>query len=103
MAKSTKAKTVTTKKAVKKPVVKRTTKKHVAKKTADNTPFMQVKITDQTIYWLIFGVAAIVFAIWLYSLDAKVRDLYDQIDANTYRDSPSLHTPDETDSSTSEK
>lgn len=94
MAKSTKAKTTAPKKVVKKPVAKRTaTKKSVSAKSSADTSFMQVKITDQTIYWLIFGAAAIVFALWLYSLDAKVRDLYDQIDANTYRDAPALNAP----------
>lgn len=77
--KTTKAKTV--KKAAPK---KQTAKKH-ANNAVTQSQFMEARITDQTIYWLIFGAAAIVFALWLFSLDAKIRDLYDQIDANTYQ------------------
>ena len=93
MAKATKAKTTTTtKRTTKKPVVaaKRVTPKKKAVK-ATEAPFMQARVTDQTLYWLIFGAAAIMFALWLFSLDAKVRDLYDQIDANTYSAEPTLN------------
>lgn len=106
MAKATKAKTTTTtKKVVKKPAVsaKRVTTKKRVSKQASEPEFMQVRVTDQTLYWLIFGAAAITFALWLFSLDAKVRDLYDQIDANTYSASSSLDQPAETDSSTVEE
>jgi len=81
MAKTTAAKTkaTATKKAPKKSV--KTTRQVQSRATTD---FFEARITDQTLYWLIFGAAAIIFALWLFSLDAKVRDLYDQIDANTY-------------------
>lgn len=77
--------TTTTKKAAKKTAAA----KHVApkKKTASvaaEPAFFEARFTEQSLYWIIFGLAAITFALWLFSLDAKVRDLYDQIDANTY-------------------
>jgi hypothetical protein len=72
---------------------KKTTKKRSAtpKQTADSANFFEVRLTEQSLYWLIFGAASIAFALWLFSLDAKVRDLYDQVDANTN----SMHYPAE--------
>lgn len=88
MATAKKAKpAATTKKAAKKPTtVKRTTKKQVMGADAQ-TDFFEVRFSNQSVYWVIFGIAAIVFALWLFMLDAKVRDLYDQIDANNYNTS----------------
>ncbi len=89
MAKATKAKTkpttTTAKKVTKKPstVSKRVSTKKAAAKT-QQPPFFQIRVTDQTLYWLIFGTVSILFAMWVYTLDARVRDLYDQIDINTY-------------------
>lgn len=77
--------TTTTKKTVKKPAVaKRVTTKKRVKKAAQEPAFFEMKFTDQTVYWIIFGAVAILFAIWLYTLDAKIRDLYDQVDAKSY-------------------
>lgn len=89
MATAKKSKTpATTKKPVKPPVkkpttVKRTTKKQVNTSSAQ-PDFFEIRFSSQSLYWIIFGVASIVFALWLYTLDAKVRDLYDQVDANSY-------------------
>ena len=84
MAKATKPKTkaAVAKKTTKKPVAKRPTTKRVVSKKSTEPPFMQFQITQQTLHWIIFGAVSIAFAIWIYSLDAKVRDLYDQADAN---------------------
>lgn len=89
MAKTTspKTKSVTTKR----PTAKKSTPKKTARsatKAAAQQPFLEFRITQQTLYWLIFGAAAITFTMWLYTLDARVRDLYDQLDVNSY----SLHT-----------
>lgn len=81
MAKSAKAKT-TTKSPAKKPAVKRAAAKKT--KAAAEPQFTEVRFTQQTIYWMIFGAASVIFALWLYTLDARIRDLYDQIDANSY-------------------
>ena len=86
MAKTTKAKTkvtTSTRKTSKKPAVEKkvTAKKKAAPATSPQ--FMQASLTSQSLYWVIFGVAAILFALWLYTLDARIRDLYDQIDQNT--------------------
>ncbi len=89
MAKTVKAKTKTTtaKKVTKKPAVaaKKAAPKKRAVSTATAKPqFFQIRITDQSLYWLIFGAVAILFAMWIYTLDGRVRDLYDQIDIDTY-------------------
>ena len=88
MAKTTKAKakkTTTSTKVTKKPTtVKRTISKKRTSAASSQAPFMQPKFTQESLYWIIFGAVAILFAMWIYTLDAKVRDLYDQIDANTY-------------------
>lgn len=90
MAKAAKPKTkaTTTKKTTvkkptaKRPVTKRTVSKRTVAKRTEEEPFMQFKLTQQTLHWIIFGAVSIAFALWIYSLDAKVRDLYDQADAN---------------------
>lgn len=79
-----KAKTTTaTKMAAKKPAAaKRPAAKKTVKSAAKQPGFFEAKFTEQSVYWLIFGAVAILFAIWIYQLDSKVRDLYDQVDAN---------------------
>lgn len=51
---------------------------------AEDRPFLEFRITEQTLYWLILGVVSIVFALWILTLDARVQKLYDEIDANSY-------------------
>lgn len=86
MATTATAKTkVTTKKVAKKPAAARhAAPKKKAASVAAQPAFFEARFTDQSLYWIIFGAAAIIFALWLFALDAKVRDLYDQIDANAY-------------------
>jgi hypothetical protein len=50
----------------------------------DDRPFFEFRITQQTLYWAILGVISIAFALWVYTLDARIQKLYDEIDANTY-------------------
>ena len=44
--------------------------------------FMTFRISRQTIYWMIFGVAVIALALWVANLQRNINDLYDQIDQN---------------------
>lgn len=84
MAAQAKAKT-TNKKVAKKTVApKRTVTKKSFKKVNREPAFFEMKFTEQSVYWIIFGAVAILFTIWLYTLDSKIRDLYDQVDANAY-------------------
>ena len=80
-AKKTATKTTKTKKTTKKP--QSVAKRIVRKDTLSREEFFKIRFTDQTLYWLIFGTASILFALWVYTLDSRVRDLYDQIDKNT--------------------
>lgn len=98
MAKTGKAKaktTTTVKKVTKKPatVTKKVAPKKKTKAAVATKPeFFQVRVTDQSLYWLIFGAVAILFAMWVYTLDSRVRDMYDQIDMNTTNIDAALET-----------
>lgn len=83
MAKAKKSLTAATKqkKSTKHP--KSAAKRIIRREPINREQFFTVKITDQSLYWLIFGIVAILFALWVYTLDARVRDLYDQIDMTT--------------------
>lgn len=92
MAKAAKAKATTTrKKTIKKPAgaAKRVTTKKKSQ-AASSSNFFDFRVTEQTVYWLIFGAVSILFTLWIYTLDARVRDLYDQVDLNTYDSNPGL-------------
>lgn len=77
----------------KKPVKKPVAKKVVAKKSSTRmsspasastrSDFMQTKFTEQTVYWLIIGVAVIALAAWVLSLQVQLNQMYDDIDATT--------------------
>ena len=87
--------------AKKKPSKKPTPKKSVKKSTtrvaarpssvahrsfqrsANSTEFMQARFTEQTVYWLIIGAAVIGLAIWVLSIQVRLNDMYDAIDAQT--------------------
>jgi hypothetical protein len=63
----------------------------------DDRPFFEFKVTQQTLYWTIFGAVAIAFALWVYTLDAGIQKLYDEIDRSTYStnfDMPTKKTAD---------
>ena len=81
--------------AKKKPTKKSTAAKPSARKTLasqkkavsfaskSDVKFMQARFSEQTVYWLIIGVAVIALAVWVLSLQVKLDDIYDQIDAQT--------------------
>lgn len=86
---TTAKKTSTTKKATtskRRPTVRRAAakpKKPAVRSfrcSAETDPFMTLKITKQTIYWLIIAVAAIAFTLWIMKLQGDINDLYDQIE-----------------------
>ncbi len=73
--------------ATKKPVAKKApAKKSVAKRPVSKAaqthhrPFMQAKFTEQTIYWLIIGIAVIALAAWVLSLQVQLNEMYDAIE-----------------------
>ena len=91
---SPKTKTTTTKKT---PAKNAPAKKAVARKTpvskkrkkaeyesfqlaTETEDFMTVRLSKQTVYWLILGVISIAFAWYTMSLTMSINDLYDQID-----------------------
>lgn len=42
--------------------------------------FMTFRITHEACYWLIFGAAVILLALWVLSVNIKLNNVYDQID-----------------------
>ena len=74
---------------------KSTTKKKTAvrKKTAaskapvsfkleqDRDNFTSTKFTSQSLYWIIFGIVVIAFALWVTKLQSDIQDIYDRIDS----------------------
>lgn len=68
--------------ATKKPSQARRTSKSSASRAQSANPqsqFMQTKVTQQTIYWLIIGAAVIALTVWVLSLQRQLNDIYDQI------------------------
>lgn len=52
--------------------------------------FMSFRFTVQTVYWLILSVLVLALGIWVISLNTKINDIYNQIDASN---SDTLVTP----------
>jgi|JI10StandDraft_1071094.scaffolds.fasta_scaffold204026_2 hypothetical protein len=75
-------KTVAKKPAPKKVATKKSVPRKSSAASASNTSdFMQTKFTEQTVYWLIIGVAVIALAAWVLSLQVQLNQMYDDIDA----------------------
>lgn len=85
MAKGKTAKTTpkssTAKKRATTPKVAKTNTAKPRYREARTKDFMVIQFTRDTLYWLIFGLVAIIFVIWVMSLQHQVNDLYDQIHA----------------------
>lgn len=64
----------------------------VSFQAADDRPFFEFRVTQQTLYWVIFGAVSIAFALWVYTLDARIQTLYDEIDASTYAEGYDMST-----------
>ena len=82
VAKSTVAKKPT--KVVKKPAKKSGKAKSAElksfKRCPEQQPFMSMKVTNQTVYWLIICVLAFALGTWILKVQHDVMDLYDQVD-----------------------
>ncbi len=74
---TTKKKSVkTTKKKVTKTVAR---PKAAARQEPKKPGFTSVRFNEQTVYWIIFGVATLAITIWLLSMYAKTLQIYDDI------------------------
>lgn len=91
--KSSKKKTSSKKPSTAKASAKRTAKSTTTKRNyatasaSNNRPFMEARFSEQTVYWIIIGVAVIALAVWVLSLQAQINAMYDQIQveaSNTY-------------------
>ncbi len=72
----------TRKKTTTKKTAKATVKRSVAKKSTKNG-FWKVDFTINTVYWLVIGVAVVAAALFSYTTNQRVNDIYDQIDVAT--------------------
>lgn len=79
----------TTASAAKKTATKKSTAKKTSAKKNDYQSFklneecdsfMTVRLSKQTIYWVVLGILAIAFAWYTISLTQSINDLYNQID-----------------------
>lgn len=52
---------------------------HVAK---DDSDFISLRFTRQTLYWLIISVAVLGLGIWVAVLNYQIQSIYDKIDAS---------------------
>lgn len=76
--------------ATKKPRKTTPTKRKAVKKnqvksfqiTKSDVPFMTMKPSIQTLYWVILGVVVVFFTVWILKLQADIQAVYDSIDAN---------------------
>lgn len=80
--------------AKKKPTTRKTTKRKRTTTTrstsrsraqsvrSQRASFMKAEASEQTIYWLIIGVAVIALAIWILSLQTQLNDAYNQIETD---------------------
>lgn len=84
-------KTTTTKKApAKKAAAKRVPKKH-SKRIAiqkiafvpEREDFMTLRISRETVYWVVFGGIAVFYAAWIMQVQASIQSLYDDIETTS--------------------
>lgn len=69
------------KQPVKKAPAKKTSSRAAA--TKSTSAFLETRFTEQTVYWLIIGVAVIALAAWVLALQVQLNEMYDAIDATT--------------------
>lgn len=80
-AKKSTAKAAPKKTAAKRKVAKKKVDLRSFHMCQDPEPFLNVRFSRQTIYWLVIAVLAIGFSAWVLSVQADINDLFDQIEA----------------------
>lgn len=50
----------------------------------DRDNFMNTTLTNQSVYWIVFGIVVIAFASWILKVQADIQDIYDKIEQNHY-------------------
>lgn len=53
------------------------------RRTTAETPFLTLRFTKQTVYWLVICAMAIVFTLWILKLQSDIEEIYNSIDANS--------------------
>lgn len=74
------------KSATKKSTARKSTAKPAARSSkssvsvSSDSQFLQARFTEQTIYWVIIGVAVLALATWVLSLQTQLDEMYNQIE-----------------------
>lgn len=64
----------------KKAVASKAAKMQSLKLAPETENFMSVKMTMQTVYWVIICLLSLAFALWILTVQADINNLYDQIE-----------------------
>lgn len=51
--------------------------------TKDDSDFVSLRFTKQTLYWCIISIAVLGLGIWVAVLNYQIQSIYDKIDAST--------------------
>ena len=78
----------TTKKAPSRPAVKTTVRRASQSnskvksftRAKETEPFFTIRITHQTLYWLILSLIVLALGMWVVNINDKVQRIYDEID-----------------------
>lgn len=78
--KVTKAKKAPVKKSAPKAKKAAKVEHRTLRRSTDDTPFFTLRLTHQTLYWLILSGLVVALAAWVMHLSGKIQDIYDQIE-----------------------
>lgn len=53
------------------------------RRSPEEPPFFQFRITQQSVYWLILCLLVLGLGVWVVTLSVKVQSLYDQIETSS--------------------
>lgn len=73
----------TRKKTTTKKSAKTTVKRTAPRKQAASSHFWKVKLTTNTLYWLLIGVAVIATALISYDTNQRINSVYDEVEATS--------------------
>ena len=59
---------------------KKTTEHRSFKKSPNQSPFLTLKFTHQSVYWLILCGLVLALGIWVLNLNIRLQAVYDRID-----------------------
>lgn len=61
-------------------MAKKKTTKQAIKKSSTSEQFLSMRLTRQTIYWLILSLLVVGLAIWVLQLTIQIQGIYDRVE-----------------------